>query len=131
VFFESISPETTEASLEAYLLSKNYQIQHCNVHLELGKNKGYATVIFSDVTNVDKLMYNRPHTIDGVQVGVCRALRNQKCLKENIDVKNLIVSGIQNKLSKSDLYNYFEKYGKIYYVEMNNEDDFCQIVFDE
>jgi hypothetical protein len=43
----------------------------------------------------------------------------------------VIVYGIGNKLSESDLAIYFEKYGKINYIDINNESDYCRIEFDE
>jgi len=46
-------------------------------------------------------------------------------------VNNLIVFGIRNKLNKSDLTIYFEKFGKINYMDMNNENNYCGILFDE
>lgn len=96
-----------------------------------GKNQRYGKVIFLDRTNVDKLMKSRPHHIDGVQVEVYRTLPNQGPLVKNKGVKNLIVSGFKNKLSKSDLEEYFNYYGKINYIDMNNEDNSCRIEFDE
>jgi RNA recognition motif-containing protein len=96
-----------------------------------GKNKRHGEVIFSDVINVNKLMNNRPHQIDGVQVEIYRAVPNQESLVKNKEVTNLIVTGITNKLNESDLEIYFEKYGKINYIDMKNGDNYCRIEFDE
>jgi RNA recognition motif-containing protein len=130
VFFENISPNTTTDSLKAYLLEK-YQIQSCTVPSESGKNKGHGIVVFFDEAEVDTLMENRPHIIDGAQVEIYRSVLNQGALKKKKGVKNLIVSGIKNKLTESHLKKYFKNYGKINYIDMNNQDNFCRIEFDE
>lgn len=73
-------------------------------------------------------MENRPHYIDDVYVEVYRSVPNQGSFKKNKGVKNLIISGIRNK---SDLELYFQKYGKINDIDMNNGDNSCRIEFDE
>jgi hypothetical protein len=148
VFFENISPKITTDTLKTYL-SKEYQIKTCIVKHESGENKltfimnernygvfldqnkGHGTVIFSDMANVNKLMGKRPHYIDGTPVEIYRSVSNQGPLKEKMGVTNLIVSGIKDKLSHSDLHAYFENYGKIDHIVVDEEDNSCRIVFNE
>ena len=73
-------------------------------------------------------MAERPHRIDGKEVEIYRSVLNQGSLK---GVKNLVVSQIKDKLSQSDLTSYFDKYGSIHGIQMNDEDNFCRIEFDE
>jgi RNA recognition motif-containing protein len=80
---------------------------------------------------VDDLMNERPHQIDDKEVEIYRSVPNQGRLIEKKGVKNLIVSQIKNKLSASDLKYYFRKYGSIHSIQMNDENNFCRIEFDE
>ena len=145
VFFEGLSSKTTTNSLKAYL-SADYELKACLVPNEHGKNKvicsiggrklrcfiginkGYGIVEFFDERSMDALMDERPHRIDGKEVEIYRSVLNQGSLK---GVKKLIVSQIKDKLSTSDLKRYFRKYGSIVSIQMNDEDNFCRIQFEE
>ena len=97
----------------------------------IGKNKNYGVVVFANEENVDRLMENRPHRIDGTTVEVYRSIPDQGSLKHNKGITNLIVSGINGRLSRLILEKYFEKYGKINHLLFNERDDICRIEFDE
>jgi heterogeneous nuclear ribonucleoprotein A1/A3 len=130
VFFENLSLTTTTNCLMTYL-SKGYRVQTCRVPSEsvtnrrnyeviLGLNKGFGWTIFSDEANVTKLMKNCPHRIDGKEVEIYRSVPNRGSLREKKGVKNLIVFAIHDKLSRSDLEQYFGEYGMIDNIDMNH-----------
>ena len=76
-------------------------------------------------------MAERPHRIDDKEVEIYRSVPNQGRLIEKKGVKNLIISEIKDKLSTSDLKHYFRKYGSIHSIQMDDDDNFCRIQFEE
>jgi hypothetical protein len=77
-------------------------------------------------------MLQRPHLIDGQPVQVYRSVPGQGPLKKNKEVKSLVVSGIKNgSITKSDLQQYFSVFGTIDHIDMNYNDNYCCIEFEE
>ena len=131
VLFDNLSSTTTEDSLKSYLSTQKYHIESCAIVSGGDTNKSYAKVNFFTIEDVNELMENRPHRIDGKQVEVYRSIPDQGPFKTKKGTKNLIVSDVKNGLKESHLQTYFEKYGKITNIVMNNNDDSCRIEFDE
>ena len=92
----------------------------------------HGIVVFRDEEDVDAVMSQRVHIIDGEEVFIHRAVPNQQSVKDHMGIEQLIVSVPRGQsLSKSDIKNYFSKYGEIRHIsQMENDGSIWIIDFD-
>lgn len=79
------------------------------------RSRGFGFVTFTQKTEVDEAMKQRPHVIDGKTVDPKRAVpRDDKNRSEsNVSTKRLYVSGVREDHTEDQLTEYFSKYGTV------------------
>ena len=83
---------------------------------------GFATL--DSVAEVDRLMKERPHVIDSVQVIVHRqSSKSKQGIKENCQYRHLRLSNVPQNLSEAAIRNHFEDYGDIEGIWRSAEKD--------
>lgn len=147
IFLEHLGPKTTRDSLQNYLA--DYSMQACVVPYKegksndfiqfsmlfivlIGKNQGFAFVIFRDEQSVDTIMSKRPHTIDGQSVEFYRSVPDQGPLKDKKAVTELIISNLKRgAVTKADLEKRFGGFGDIVSTRMDSDNESCVMEFKE
>ncbi|CAF4705391.1 unnamed protein product [Rotaria socialis] len=119
LWFQEISPATTQKSLERFL--SEYRIEKCTVPLDnYGHNKHYGFVLFAKESSTIDLMSRGKLIIDDQVVFIHRCVPDIKSSKYNRDIKTLIVTSTESQsLQKSDLEKYFSRYGDIDFINDN------------
>lgn len=141
VFIGGLSYNTDEETLKTYFSKFGTLIDHVIIKNPQTKaSKGFGFVQYSEPEMVDELMRNRPHSIDNRKLDVRRSIPRSKIRNadQNRMVEKLFVGGIiHDKLSESDLREYFEKFGNVkdIYIPKNKETtkpkNFGFITFDD
>nr|CAB3253656.1 heterogeneous nuclear ribonucleoprotein A3 homolog 2-like [Phallusia mammillata] len=126
LFVGGISQETTDEAMNEYF-SKFGAITDCVVIREQSTNrsKGFGFVTFETETEADKCMDKRPHSLDGRQIDVKRAVSREESSKPgaHVQVKKIFIGGIKEGCDENALKEYFGKFGSINSCEIprNNE----------
>ncbi|CAF0969772.1 unnamed protein product [Brachionus calyciflorus] len=116
VFIGGLNFKTDEETFKAYF-SKYGQLVDFVVmkDKETGKSRGFGFVTYGSSAQVDELMKNRPHMLDGRQLETKRATPREDSGKHEVQasVKKLFVGGVRDNITDDDLRNYFSNYGNI------------------
>lgn len=74
----------------------------------------YGRVIFNSEDDVNRLMKERPHVIDGVEVIVHRQTPKSKLhIKDSYQCQHLRLSNAPRTLGEAEIRAHFENYGEI------------------
>ena len=92
----------------------------------------HGIVTFRSEEDVDAVMSQRSHIIDGKEVFIHRSVPTQRSAKDSYGIKQLIVSSSNNQsLIELDIKSYFSRYGDIQEIShMKNESNTWVIHFD-
>lgn len=116
VFIGGLSFKTDDEAFKNYF-SKFGQLMDYVVmkDKESGKSRGFGFVTYANSAQVDELMKNRPHIIDGRQIEPKRATPREDSGRQEVQatVKKLFVGGIRDAINEEDLKAYFGTYGNI------------------
>ncbi|CAF0871701.1 unnamed protein product, partial [Brachionus calyciflorus] len=116
VFIGGLSFKTDDETFKAYFSKFGELLDYVVMKdKETGKSRGFGFVTYATSSQVDELMKNRPHMIDGRQVETKRATPREDSGKHEVQatVKKLFVGGIRDNISEDDIRNYFGAYGNI------------------
>ncbi|CAF3777355.1 unnamed protein product [Adineta steineri] len=81
----------------------------------------FAFVTYQFSRSISQFMSNRPHFINGEEIFVKRALpRSTSSIPERLIVTNRLISQDLYKYDKNLLKNYFQKYGNIKKIDIEN-----------
>jgi len=70
--------------------------------------------MFRSEEDVDAVMSQLTHRIDGKEVFIHRSVPTQRSVKDSYGIEQLVVSSLNNQsLLESDIKNYFSRYGEI------------------
>jgi hypothetical protein len=88
--------------------------------------------MFRSEEDVDAVMSQRTHRIDGKQVFIHRSLPTQRSAKDSYGIDQLVVSSLNNQsLLESDIRKYFSQYGEISnIINMRNDGNAWIVDFD-
>uniref|UniRef100_UPI00358F280F heterogeneous nuclear ribonucleoprotein A1-like n=1 Tax=Myxine glutinosa TaxID=7769 RepID=UPI00358F280F len=125
LFIGGLSFDTTEETLKKYF-EKWGQVMECVVlkDSKTRHSRGFGFVEFSDVSEVDAVMSERPHRIDNRVVETKRAIPRHVLDSRpgvHMTVKKLFVGGIREDIQESHLRDYFSVFGNVVNVEMVND----------
>jgi len=97
-----------------------------------GQNKMHGIVTFHSEEDVDAVMLQRSHKIDGKEVFIHRSVPTQRSAKDSYGIQQLIVSSSNNQsLIKADIESHFSRYGDINDIShMINDSNTWVIHFD-
>ncbi|RMZ99202.1 heterogeneous nuclear ribonucleo A2 B1 -like protein [Brachionus plicatilis] len=116
VFIGGLSFKTDDEAFKTYF-SKFGQLMDYVVmkDKESGKSRGFGFVTYANSVQVDELMKNRPHIIDGRQIEPKRATPREDSGRQEVQatVKKLFVGGIRDTVNEEDLKTYFGSYGNV------------------
>lgn len=116
VFIGGLSFKTDDETFKSYFSKFGELLDYVVMKdKESGKSRGFGFVTYANSSQVDELMKNRPHTIDGRQVETKRATPREDSGRHEVQatVKKLFVGGIRDNITEDDLKNYFGVYGNI------------------
>jgi hypothetical protein len=88
--------------------------------------------MFRSEEDVDAVMSQRTHRIDGNEVFIHRSVPTERSVKDSYGIEQLVVSSLNNQLLlESDIENYFSQYGKISNIStMKNDSNVWIVDFD-
>ncbi len=88
--------------------------------------------MFRSEEDVDAVMSQRTHRIDGNAVCIHRSVPMERSVKDSYGIEQLVVSSLNNQLLlESDIENYFSQYGKISNISnMRNDSNVWIVDFD-
>lgn len=121
MFIGGLTYSTTDESLKEYY-SQWGEIVDCVVMRDATtkRSRGFGFVTYSDPSQLDDAMNNRPHVIDGKQVEPKRAVPREFSNKpeNHMSVKKLYVSGIKDDHDEEMLREYFTQFGEVDEVDI-------------
>jgi len=118
VFVGGLSWETTQDNLLGYF-SRFGEVIDCVVmkNAETGRSRGFGFVTFSDPGNIDAVVANCPHTLDGrtIDPKPCNPRSMQKPKKTTVFPK-VFLGGLPSSITETDLRAFFSRYGEVFVV---------------
>lgn len=81
---------------------------------ETGRSRGFGFVTFADPNNVDRVLQNGPHSLDGrtIDPKPCNPRTLQKP-KRGQGYPKVFLGGLPSNITETDLRAYFGRYGKV------------------
>ncbi|KAL7742038.1 hypothetical protein ACLKA6_018288 [Drosophila palustris] len=114
LFVGGLSWETTQENLSRYFCRFG-DIIDCVVmkNNESGRSRGFGFVTFADPTNVNHVLQNGPHTLDGrtIDPKPCNPRTLQKPKKGG--GYKVFLGGLPSNVTETDLRTFFGRYGKV------------------
>lgn len=128
LFVGGLSWETSDKELREHF-SKYGEIENINVKVDpnTGRSRGFAFIVFKDVSVIDKVIAAGDHVINGKKIDPKKA---------KAKLGKIFVGGLSTDLTDDDIKNYFAQYGTIVDTEMpfdktkNQRKGFCFITFE-
>lgn len=115
LFVGGLSWETTQENLQRYF-SRYGDVIDCVVmkNSESGRSRGFGFVTFSEPENVNLVLQNGPHTLDGrtIDPKPCNPRTLQKP-KRNSSYPKVFLGGLPSNVTETDLRTYFARFGKV------------------
>uniref|UniRef100_A0A8C9BCX4 Heterogeneous nuclear ribonucleoprotein A3 n=1 Tax=Phocoena sinus TaxID=42100 RepID=A0A8C9BCX4_PHOSS len=139
LFIGGLSFETTDDSLREYF-EKWGTLTDCVVMRDpqTKRSRGFGFVTYACVEEVDAAMCAQPHKVDEHVVEPKRAVSRDDSIKPgaHLTVKKIFVGGIKEDTEEYNLRDYFEKYGKIETIVMEDRQSgkkrgFAFVTFDD
>lgn len=116
VFIGGLSYKTDDEKFKEYFSKYGELVDYVVMKdKESGKSRGFGFVTYANSAQVDELMHNRPHIIDGRQIEPKRATPREDSGRQEVQatVKKLYVGGVKDAINEEELKNYFGCYGNI------------------
>lgn len=115
LFVGGLSWETTQENLQRYF-SNFGEVIDCVVmkNNESGRSRGFGFVTFSDPNNVNHVLANCPHNLDGrtIDPKPCNPRTLQKP-KKGGGYPKVFLGGLPSNITETDLRVFFGRYGKV------------------
>jgi len=106
VFIGGLSFKTDDETFKAYFSKYGELVDYVVMKdKESGKSRGFGFVTYANSSQVDELMKNRPHIIDGRQIEPKRATPREDSGKHEVQatVKKLFIGGIRDNITEEDI----------------------------
>ncbi|KAJ8318713.1 hypothetical protein KUTeg_003804 [Tegillarca granosa] len=113
LFVGNLSWETTQKDLKDYF-SKYGEVTNCTLKtdLETKRSRGFAFVVFSSSTHLDKVLEEKEHKLHG------RSIDPKKANPRKEVCKKIFCGKVDPSVPESDIKEYFSKFGEIDKVEL-------------
>ncbi|XP_045461486.1 heterogeneous nuclear ribonucleoprotein 27C isoform X5 [Harmonia axyridis] len=115
LFVGGLSWETTQDNLQRYF-ARYGEVIDCVVmkNAESGRSRGFGFVTFSDPGNVNVVLQNGPHTLDGrtIDPKPCNPRTLQKP-KKGGGYPKVFLGGLPSNVTETDLRSFFTRFGKV------------------
>lgn len=115
LFVGGLSWETTQDNLQRYF-SRYGEVIDCVVmkNAESGRSRGFGFVTFADPANVNVVLQNGPHTLDGrtIDPKPCNPRTLQKP-KKGGGYPKVFLGGLPSNVTETDLRSFFTRFGKV------------------
>lgn len=115
LFVGGLSWETTQENLQRYF-SRYGEVIDCVVmkNSESGRSRGFGFVTFADPANVNLVLQNGPHQLDGrtIDPKPCNPRTLQKP-KRSTSYPKVFLGGLPSNVTETDLRTYFMRFGKV------------------
>ncbi|CAG9766647.1 unnamed protein product [Ceutorhynchus assimilis] len=115
LFVGGLSWETTQDNLQRYF-SRYGEVIDCVVmkNAESGRSRGFGFVTFADPANVNMVLQNGPHTLDGrtIDPKPCNPRTLQKP-KKGGGYPKVFLGGLPSNVTETDLRSFFTRFGKV------------------
>ncbi|XP_076258651.1 heterogeneous nuclear ribonucleoprotein 27C-like isoform X3 [Rhynchophorus ferrugineus] len=115
LFVGGLSWETTQDNLQRYF-SRYGEVIDCVVmkNAESGRSRGFGFVTFADASNVNVVLQNGPHTLDGrtIDPKPCNPRTLQKP-KKGGGYPKVFLGGLPSNVTETDLRSFFTRFGKV------------------
>lgn len=123
LFVGGLSWDTTQDSLLRYF-SQFGEVIDCVVmkNAESGRSRGFGFVTFSNPSNIETVLSNCPHNLDGrtIDPKACNPRSMQKPKKPAGQVgqqqpvfPKVFLGGLPSSITETDLRNFFSRYGEV------------------
>ncbi|KAG4076202.1 hypothetical protein HA402_014751 [Bradysia odoriphaga] len=114
LFVGGLSWETTQENLQRFF-SRYGEIVDCVVmkNNETGRSRGFGFVTFADPSNLNIVLQNGPHCLDGrtIDPKPCNPRTLQKPRKGG--GFKIFLGGLPSNITETDLRHFFNRYGKV------------------
>lgn len=115
LFVGGLSWETTQDNLQRYF-ARYGEVIDCVVmkNAESGRSRGFGFVTFADPGNVNVVLQNGPHTLDGrtIDPKPCNPRTLQKP-KKGGGYPKVFLGGLPSNVTETDLRSFFTRFGKV------------------
>ncbi|XP_050303188.1 heterogeneous nuclear ribonucleoprotein 27C isoform X3 [Anthonomus grandis grandis] len=115
LFVGGLSWETTQDNLQRYF-SRYGEVIDCVVmkNAESGRSRGFGFVTFAEPANVNVVLQNGPHTLDGrtIDPKPCNPRTLQKP-KKGGGYPKVFLGGLPSNVTETDLRSFFTRFGKV------------------
>lgn len=116
VFIGGLSYKTESDTLKDYFSKFGELVDYVVMkNNETQKPKGFGFITYAEAKQVDEMMKNRPHIIDGRQVEPKRATPREDSGKKEVQatVKKIFIGGLKENIGEEELREYFGAYGNV------------------
>ena len=119
VLFSNLSYKTTETKLVDYF-STYGTIEELNLDKDdQAQSLRQGFLVYKDLQSIDKLMFNRPHSIDNRQIHIQRSINQQhnqnhfEQLANQLTVYEIFINRLYSNEKRQMFINYFQRFGSI------------------
>ncbi|XP_065222998.1 heterogeneous nuclear ribonucleoprotein 27C-like isoform X2 [Planococcus citri] len=114
LFVGGLSWDTTQETLQKYF-SRYGEVIDCVVmkNSDSGRSRGFGFITFADPSNVNIVLQNGPHVLDGrtIDPKACTPRSMQK--KKGGNFPKVFLGGLPSNVTETDLRTFFGRYGKV------------------
>ncbi|XP_036596332.1 heterogeneous nuclear ribonucleoprotein A0-like [Trichosurus vulpecula] len=121
LFVGGLNPNTDEVGLRGHFEAFG-NLTDCKVVInrQTSRSRCFGFITFSSVNEADRAMAASPHSVDGNQVELKRAVARENASKPGAyaRVKKIFVGGLKDGVGESDLVRYFSQFGPVQRAEI-------------
>ena len=121
VFVGGLNRQTEEKVFQEYFAKYgNLEDSVLIKDLESGKSRGFGFVQYTDAASVDKLMQERPHTLEQNTLDLKRSIpRTEMSIEESkAKITKLYVAGLGEGIDENDLRSHFSQFGNVLNIDI-------------
>ena len=123
IFAGGLNRATTDDAFSQYFSTFGNIVDSVVIKNQSGESRGFGYVTYDNSQSVDDALNSRPHTIDGKEVEIKRAIpRDDNNPSAHQRTKKMFMGGLSTSVTEDDIRNYLEnkysQYGKVDKVDL-------------